>query len=446
MSAERVATLTTLLDQALRCLEVRASPSAEQWSVDQFVRIWRLCHLSYLPQVYLQALSHTLRVRDADIRRDVLELLRDDLSAFLRDGRIFPSGILALGGGLPGDGLTIEELLGALLRAAISAGSRNAALRFYECTTENKGHFQEVAMLSGVQLEAPLEVFSGCTIRPLPPSPSRYPPSFTMLLMEYDLEPYGQAFVTTDRAVSPAFVQPPERIGDHGKADIEARIPEFPDFNLIQLCQALSLACKSAIAPTLRWVYIPGSEVFNIHTLPSLQFYAYVPIHPSRLQQPRKATIEFGHMEEAKAIYRGLDGLGTEDKRGLQIPIDRWIQSKASQSLVDCVIDLGIALEALYLKDQGSELSFRLRTTAAWHLGSDKEDRKALAQQFKAVYDLRSQAVHSGRLPDTVRVGTDRVRTRAFVATAQDLCRKSLRRVIDDGRLPDGSDLVLGDG
>ena len=44
----------------------------------------------------------------------------------------------------------------------------------------------------------------------------------------------------------------------------------------------------------------------------------------------------------------------------MRIPIDRWIQSKAGRDPVDQMIDLGIALEALYVPERGGDLTYKL--------------------------------------------------------------------------------------
>ena len=69
------------------------------------------------------------------------------------------------------------------------------------------------------------------------------------------------------------------------------------------------------------------------------------------------------------------------------------------------MIDLGIAFEALYLSetDYNREIRFRFSLHAAWHLEEKKEQRKALMEEFKAIYDWRSTVVHTGKLPNKTK-------------------------------------------
>ena len=119
--------------------------------------------------------------------------------------------------------------------------------------------------------------------------------------------------------------------------------------------------------------------------------------------------------------------------------------SKIKRSWIDKIIDLGIAFEALYVPDGGSgEIRFRLAVRAAWHLGKDKEDRNKLLQKFKQIYDCRSNAVHSGKLDERVRFGEEHIPTSEFIQRAQNLCRESIMKILEDRKLPNWNSLILG--
>ena len=109
------------------------------------------------------------------------------------------------------------------------------------------------------------------------------------------------------------------------------------------------------------------------------------------------------------------------------------------------MIDLGIAFEALYVPDRGrGEIRFKLAVRAAWHLGTNKDDRPALMKDFKEIYDWRSKAVHSGKLDQTVKFREDSIPVSDFIERAQDLCRESIIKILDDEKFPDWNSLILG--
>ena len=84
-------------------------------------------------------------------------------------------------------------------------------------------------------------------------------------------------------------------------------------------------------------------------------------------------------------IYKILVNPNSEVVAKLKIPIDRWIKSKAGTDPVNKIIDLGIALEALYVQDGGGDITYKFAIRAARHLGADKEDPEKLLTKFKDI-------------------------------------------------------------
>ncbi len=65
----------------------------------------------------------------------------------------------------------------------------------------------------------------------------------------------------------------------------------------------------------------------------------------------------------------------------------------------DQLVDLSIALEALFSPSQQTELRFRIAQTAALLLGNNPNERKDIAAFLRRVYDTRSALVHGGVSP-----------------------------------------------
>ena len=81
----------------------------------------------------------------------------------------------------------------------------------------------------------------------------------------------------------------------------------------------------------------------------------------------------------------------------------------------------------------------------AWHLGEAKGDRRQLRDTLLAIYDLRSRAAHRGKFPSTVKDGTvNRVTPHELVIRGQDICRRAILKVIENGMLPETDELILG--
>ena len=110
---------------------------------------------------------------------------------------------------------------------------------------------------------------------------------------------------------------------------------------------------------------------------------------------------------------------------------------------VDSAIDLGIALESLLLNDlddERGELTFRLRVRGARLLGKTLDERREIYKALNAVYGLRSSAVHSGVLSETLNSKQLNDILERGQQIAADLVESVLRR----GKSPDWGDVVLG--
>ena len=198
----------------------------------------------------------------------------------------------------------------------------------------------------------------------------------------------------------------------------------------------LSLASNFSVQPSVRWTHIPFGDLANAGST-GLSFMGDYSLHPN---PPLRISNE--HVQQAKRLYQALLNLDKTDIENLKIPITRWMRSKKGPAfnVVNRTIDLGIALECLYLRNAGSELRYRLSLFGAWFLGQNREERATIAKQLRDIYDARSKAVHEGLLEN----GDDLMWATKFVGMAQDLCRRTIVKIIEEGGFPDWDDLVLG--
>jgi hypothetical protein len=142
--------------------------------------------------------------------------------------------------------------------------------------------------------------------------------------------------------------------------------------------------------------------------------------------------------EELAASYFGMDPAIRQQM--LHIPLDRLDRAIRGEDLVDKSIDLGIALEALLLHEPGyqGELTFRLSLRGAWLGGGDPRERAEVQKLLAEVYDLRSRAVHTGKVERTEK-------NYAKIESGAALCKRLIRKMIEaDGRIKWTSLLVGG--
>ncbi len=405
------------------------------------------------------------------IKSKLLDFMREELDSFIHEDKILSATFYLSGGDR--HGTRLEDFLGQFLKIAIVQGIEKAVFNFEKCTEETQGSFQTIVLLEGIELEAEIQVFEGIHLIPLPSLVSEFPTHFgwnisaktpynfigkTLLVIDYIIfpifhkpsslakapgEPDSYVFILPGIGSPVPTHVPVEWAKQRARFKVEVDGSKFPDFKEADFTnnfyQALSLACNSAVQFSMRWKFIVPHELFYAGFSPSTSF----------AQGAFGDSIQVGEaqIDKAKNLYEVLvnpvSNIGTK----LQIPIKRWIKSKASKDSVDKMIDLGIALEALYLSEGTREqlmLQFRLR--ASWHLGKDKEHRKRLMDEFKAIYDLRSQAVHNGAVPEKIKIrkGEEPIAISEFIPRAQDLCRDSIIKILEDGEFPDWSNLILG--
>ena len=141
--------------------------------------------------------------------------------------------------------------------------------------------------------------------------------------------------------------------------------------------------------------------------------------------------------QEIVASYWQLD---SSTREALRTPLERLNLAIRRVRVVDAAIDLGIALEALLLRDlpQDGPISYSMRLRGAWLWGGGAQGRKDTFQILKKVYDLRSKAVHKGQLPD-------KTTNQSSLRKGNSICAGLIERVIRRSGFPDDwTEAILG--
>ena len=438
MTEERKQELRQLLNEAMASLEIRPRSRVESslLPVDvyrkQLQQRWTSYSVDFNPYIASEATKSKL-----------LDFIRAEFAPFIHEDWIQSASFFIARSG-SSMGYPLDMLLEQLLKIAIARGVGGAVSAFDRCTKDTHASFQYIALLEGIRLEAEIQAFEGMRLVPLPRSPSelpRYLPDLSVRLFgmsEYSF--VGKTVLIIDGSVSPIFQKPfPDPFREGFQEDdlpfrVEVNGGKFPNFKVTdfykRFCQALSLACNLAVQIPLEWRFLAEDELFN---LTSFGVNGMTRYYDTDLFGSSPEAGE-AQIDEAKRLYEILD---SDFGEKLRIPIDRWIKSKTDENPVDKMIDLGIAFESLYVSDGSGEITFKLSVRAAWHLGKDKEHRNELLTKFGQIYGCRSNAVHSGKLDETAKFGEERIPISEFIARAQDLCRQSIIKIIEDEQSPD---------
>ena len=380
------------------------------------------------------------------IESKLLACVKQEFALFIHEDRILSASRFF--SAHPGAGYPLIELLRQLLNIAIVRGVEEAVLAVARCTEDSHGPAQYMALLEGIRLESEVHVSEAIRLVPLPASTTDLPRYLPHMISQASglSESFfcSKTLIIIDYFVSPVFHHPLQKTTAQEHFNKKTRQIQIDVANVSEnVCQALSLACNSAVQIILEWRFMSGEELFNLSGLgvAGMSNKHNVDLSGSFT---RSGVPE---IKDAKLLYHVLANLASGVANKLRIPVDRWIKSKTDKNPVDKMIDLGIAFESLYLSDIDvkTELSFRLRLHASWHLGENEEDRKALMAKFRTIYDCRSDAVHKGKLDKMVRFGGERITISKFITEAQDLCRQSILKILEDGQFPEWNSLILGD-
>jgi hypothetical protein len=178
--------------------------------------------------------------------------------------------------------------------------------------------------------------------------------------------------------------------------DIKAYMGNEDETELYDALMCIALVGPCAPHVVAGWMSLPEwvPKIGGAMTLPALEGFSSVRAYPP--DSCGKARELFGAFCELNA------GLRTR----LRLAMQRLNRAMRRVVPVDASIDLGIALEALFLAampDDRGEITFRLKTRAARFLAIDEADRRNVSILVGDLYSMRSSAVHTGAVGSMIR-------------------------------------------
>ena len=444
MTEERKQELAQLLAEAQKHLKTEYDSSSLQIDVcREYLR-------HYDAVVWMRV---SLHIANETIKLRLLEFIREEFSKFIHNDTILSVTSFLLG--VQPQGCPLDYLLRQLLKIALSRGIEDAVSQFSWCTSKDAhDSFQFAALVKGIKITREIQVYEAIRLVPLPESLLELPSHLRHKVVPSYVsakELPWDSLLTINGSISPLFYNPSlidlERNPDEmvkrafcvkindDEYSKQEEIDKFP----LNFGRALSLACNAAVQIGPLNAIFAEDKLYNLDPIISTAWQ----------RRPFGSTTDVGnaHINHAVRLHHLLRPMETTEEKHwnrLRIAIDRWTKSKEWKDSVDKIIDLGIAFECVYLSDGSrDELRYRLAHRGAWHLGKAKHDRQVLFQDFKKLYDWRSSAVHTGKLPHKKGPFSEQ-EAEEFISTTQDLCRRSILKIIKDGRFPDWENLVLG--
>ena len=434
MTVDKVDVLNELLTRAIQSIVIRDSRRGQLMDSRQYTGSLKSHWDTHRPSTEGALLDrYAPHIVNDTVAQELIHFLTDELRQQLDDDRVQIATIEILGGMHPG--IRVSDLLKQLLKVALVRGPLHTAQAFCSAVAGHPILYQKISLLNGIRIEQEIEISGGIRLVPLPHSSAELPNIFPHMDYMGPIDLLGRTVLVNDFLVSPSFLNP--AITTVAIEDSFEHTPvsaDYPNFDIGEYCEALSMSCNGAIQYIAFWTHLAHDHVINVQGRAGSHRYL-----TSSHQSTERVLVTEEQARQALNIYDSRKNLGDKVAKKLKVPIDRWIKSKANRSFEDSMIDIGIALEALFLSDNSdrSELGYRLRLRAAWYLGENVEDKVSIENDLKKMYDLRSRAVHRGNI--------------FGIASNQDLktigqthCLNSILKVIEDGRFPDWNRLVLG--
>ena len=507
MTKERKVELRQLLSEAMQSVIIEAPEGYEPISVEKYREDAKAFQKSYRPDLSF-ILDYRPNIQDDAVKSKLFNFMKEELTDYIRE-REFEDESLdlptywiqtasrSIHGARRLIPCYLDSLLEKFLGIAIANGTEQAILALDRCTSETCGTFQKIIFLEGLDVQysgttkeasethiRETQIAEGIKFVQLPsctigqiwdlceseqsrfielPSYAAGFPSYlfqeSFILTEDHTQSWSESpmalhlsffsdaiLLIIDYTVSPLFCKPSvksiEGVDISDQFEIKIKSAEFPNFDLDKFYHALSLIANYAVKPLFQWQYIGEDELFKVGD------WRHTKLMRTRVMLDSGSGIHVINetdIDKAKCLYQFLTNPSSNIGAKLQIPIDRWIKSKASGNSEDKIIDLAIALESLYLSDTPpGEFTFKLSVRAAWYLGIDKPHRQELMKDFRKIYEWRSKVVHTGKLPNkTRRTPYTPEEVKAFIAKAQNLCRDSVIKILEDGKFPDWNSLIL---
>ena len=341
----------------------------------------------------------------------------------------------------------LPDFVRGLVRAAAVLGPDRAAQLVHQWADGEPHRYKLWVVLADLNVDQDIELSQGLRICRLPVSSDDLPVSMPDMDWNRVSRILGHAALVLEASTQPAILPP--IYSSAGYPDLQSRTA-FAEVTLDTFFLALSLVCNRQIGLAWRWndygeaswfskgersgLGGPGMELGSLGS-----GFVYEPSsNVTKLTSFRAPTSNLSKegLLRAWSIGEELQQRMELEER-FRIAVTRWAKAASPGELSpDRVIDLRIALEALYLDSDQGELQFRLSITGARHLADNLDDRKAVQKTLKDFYQLASRAIH----------GTSQFKKRDLVLVdeASRLCRDGILKIVEQRTQPPWIDILLG--
>jgi hypothetical protein len=195
---------------------------------------------------------------------------------------------------------------------------------------------------------------------------------------------------------------------------------------------ALLLGGATAASFDVSWRRLSGPFASYLRRLGAYSGLARRPAPPLMGRQTSLTPEQTAELPDIYALLASAPEHGS-----FALALRRLESSSERLAREDRLIDCWIAFESLFAPDTKTELRFRASLRIARYLGSDAEERRAIASGLRKAYDWRSHVVHGGGDPTSKEL-----KRMGELDEAVSLCEQTLRRALSKWLLtPPSKDL-----
>ena len=369
------------------------------------------------------------------IPEDLLDHIMPVFRNLLRDfvnretGRI-GNGLVNLAGGSPEPEL--KDYLPILIRASAVLGGQRVAELLLDWIRGERIKYKTISLLNGATIDKSLALEDGLRLYQLPRSSNEVVSHLPAMSLDmHGIQAMvGRVALSIEGEAGPALYLPSKTTSDSNNVEHIWAGGQIGNLSVDSFCEAMSLACGGSIRWQLSWRDF--GEITEFLSVYGGTSFTNVPPFTDSTE------VTQDQFERAREIHNLRNARGP-NKAGLDTAVRRWIKSKSSESsFSDQLIDLRIALEALYLDNNEGELRFRLASHGAWHISESTEERKANFQTLLQVYKLASSAVHGSDVKTNDK-------NKTLLEDAQILCQKGIMKRLREQKDPKWNDVIMGD-
>jgi hypothetical protein len=379
---------------------------------------------------------------DVEVEGPILDEFVADLKHDRQLARLDTAFAMTPGGG---GRTSLRFMAKPLLAHAISSSDVSSTAKLF-CSLVETNSTPAIAVMAvtGVKADVTIKLSENIQLMPMTAVPRSIPRAEALCLTDRRRIRWpAPTALVTNFEYQPVFywpVDPDEDLHwpDKGFQSAWTAARQCVNGALDDLHEARMLLSLLELNPTYLMAWVQSKSLSISHSIMGLGLVHGGADIPSNQIPSYDFVIEENDVQQITDAFFGVSALNR--RKILHVPLDRLDRSIHENDFTDRVIDLGIALEALLLHEQKGdrgELRFRLGLRGAWLLGRDAEERIEIQRALAKVYQLRSDAVHVGKVERND--ANERLIEQGTV-----LCRRLIRKMIEAHGRIDWNTLVVG--